>query len=282
MQLKVNSSSLLTACAKWSVVIVLSAAIVSRVIAQQDHQTPKRAEAKKTFESVCASCHGLDGRGGERGPDLVNRAEVTGKSNSELGRILSEGKGASGMPSFGALGPQRIAELVGYLRTLQGAKAETRLPGNPARGKALFFGKGKCSDCHMVSGKGGFFAQELTRFAGRRSADEIRAAIVAPNKDLDPRRGLTTAVLADGSQVTGLARNEDNFSLQLQTAEGKFYLLNKSEIRSQRYEGKSGMPADYGEVLSSAELNDLVSFLLRSAATEKTTTTKGADDDFDE
>ena len=30
-------------------------------------------EAKVAFDNACASCHGLDARGGERGPDLVSR-----------------------------------------------------------------------------------------------------------------------------------------------------------------------------------------------------------------
>jgi putative heme-binding domain-containing protein len=248
----------------------------------QQEKAPDPAEGKKTFEAVCASCHGLDGRGGERGPDLVSRAEVTGKSDAELGRILKEGKTAAGMPSFAGYGAERLAALVSYLRTLQGTNKQAQLPGNAAEGKTLFFGKAKCSDCHMISGRGGFLGQDLTRYGGKRDATDIRAAIINPNKDLDPRRGLVTVVLADSSRVTGLARNEDNFSLQLQTPDGAFHLLKKSAIRTQTYEGKSPMPADYGATLSSAELNDLVSFLLRAASLEKTTKAKDADDDYDE
>lgn len=245
-------------------------------------QTSGPAEANKTFEAVCASCHGLDGRGGERGPDLVSRAEVTGKSDADLGRILKEGKTAAGMPSFAGYGAERLAALVSYLRNLQGANKEVRLPGNPAQGKALFFGKAKCAECHMISGRGGFFGQDLTRYGGKRAAEDIRSAIVNPNKDLDPRRGLVTVVLADSSRVTGLARNEDNFSLQVQSVDGTFHLLKKSQIRNQTYEGKLPMPADYGTALSSTELNDLVSFLLRAASAEPANKVKDDDDDYEE
>ena len=120
----------------------------------------------------------------------------------------------------------------------------------------------------MFSGQGGFFAQDLTSYAARLDADEVRARIVNPDKDLDPRRGLVTVVLADSTSLSGVARNEDNFSLQLQTLDGVFHLLNKSDIRTQTYIGRSAMPSDYGSTLSSAELNDLVGHLLHAAASE--------------
>ena len=220
---------------------------------------------QRTFESVCASCHGLDGRGGERGPDISLRPEVVRKSDAELLRILQEGKTAAGMPSFAAFGSPKLAALVNYLRSLQGRPKETKLPGDPQKGKALFYGKAKCSDCHMVGGQGGFFGQDLTSYALRRSAAEVRGAILNPNKDLDPRRGLITVILSDSTTLLGVARNEDNFSLQLQTADGAFHLLNKSDIRKLTYAGATAMPADYGSSLSALELDDLVSFLLRSS-----------------
>jgi putative heme-binding domain-containing protein len=219
-------------------------------------------EAKAAFESVCASCHGIDARGGERGPDIVSRSEVVRKTDAELLQILTDGKTASGMPSFSSYGPARLSALVAYLRTLQGRSKVLPLPGDPTRGKALFFGKPNCAECHMINGQGGFFGQDLTAYAARMGAGEIRAAVVNPNKDLDPRRGLVTVILADSTALSGTARNEDNFSLQLQTSDGVFHLLNKADIKDLTYTGKSPMPSDYGSTLSSQELNDLVSYLL--------------------
>ena len=171
------------------------------------------------------------------------------------------------MPGFAAYGEDRLRALVGYLRVLQGQTKGEAAPGDAVAGKAVFYGKGKCADCHMVAGKGGFFGGDLTAYAaGGKSVNKIRAAIVSPDKALDPRRGLVTVVRNDGTTISGLARNEDNFSLQLQTADGAFHLLNKADIASQKYEGRSGMPADYGSKLSARQVDDLVSFLMRTAA----------------
>jgi len=241
-----------------------------------------RTEAKRTFESVCASCHGLDAHGGERGPDIASRPDVVGKTDAQLVKIVHDGKTETGMPSFASYSPAKLAALVAYLRKLQGGRKEVPLPGDPARGKDLFFGKAKCAECHLVGGEGGFFAQDLTAYAARMGAEEVRAVIVNPNKGLDPRRGLVTVILADSTSLSGMARNEDNFSLQLQTPDGVFHLLNKSEIRSLTYTGRSPMPSDYGATLSSAELNDLVSYLLRESRSEKTRKSEKHLEDNDE
>src|SRR5262249_51804965 len=95
----------------------------------------RRIEAKTVFESVCASCHGLDARGGERGPDIVSRPDVVHKTDAELVKILADGRAAEGMPSFASYGPARLSALIAYLRTLQGHRKETPLPGDPARGR---------------------------------------------------------------------------------------------------------------------------------------------------
>src|SRR5262245_33239830 len=72
----------------------------------------RQVEAKSTFERVCASCHGLDGRGGERGPDITSRAEAVSKADGDLLKILREGQISKGMPSFAAVGEKRLRELV--------------------------------------------------------------------------------------------------------------------------------------------------------------------------
>ena len=238
--------------------------------------------AKADFENVCAGCHGLDGRGGERGPDIASRREVEQKSDAELAAILKYGKVTAGMPSFAQYGPAHRAALVAYLRVLQGRSKGNALPGDAAAGKTLFFGKAKCSQCHMVAGQGGFLAGDLSGYAVGRNADKIRAAIVAPDQGRDPRRGMVTVIRSDAATLSGVARNEDNFSLQLQTPDGTFHLLNKAEIRELRYEGRSGMPRDYGAALTARELNDLVSFLMRTSASAQVRDAEGQWHDGDD
>jgi cytochrome c oxidase cbb3-type subunit III len=262
----------LAACASLGMIFCLTALAATDLGAQQKlpvapsmAQAGDRGEAKSTYESVCAVCHGLDARGSERGPNLATKPEVLQKSDKELMEILKDGRTAAGMPSFASYPPARLASLVAYLRLLQGQRGSEPLPGDPVLGKALFYGKAKCAECHMIGGEGGFWGQDLTTYAARRSADELRIRILHPGKDSDARRGLVEVTLANSTTLSGVVRNEDNFSLQLQTADGVFHLLSKSDIRSKTYLGRSPMPSDYGSILPTVELNDLVSYLLRTS-----------------
>lgn len=176
------------------------------------------------------------------------------------------------MPSFSHLGESVLRSLVAYLRTLQGNPLEAALPGNPKRGKELFFGKGECSRCHMVRGEGGFFASDLTSYSRGRTREVIHQAIVSPNLDLDPRSRTLVVILPNNRKLEGIARNEDNFSIQLLAQDGTFHLFNKSELKRFTYLNESPMPANYATRLSSAELEDLVNYLYSVAKKE----TKGS------
>jgi cytochrome c oxidase cbb3-type subunit III len=165
------------------------------------------------------------------------------------------------MPSFGFLDLKTRQSLVAYLRALQGATIATKLPGDVQRGREVFFGKGGCASCHMVRGQGGFFASDLSGSARGRSPESVRDSIVAPNRNLDPRRRTVLATLSNGTAVEGIARNEDNFSIQLLSPDGTIHLLSKSALAKLAYRDQSPMPADYGTKLSSSDLDDLVNFL---------------------
>jgi putative heme-binding domain-containing protein len=220
---------------------------------------------KQIFATTCAACHGLDGGGGERGPDISRRREVQHLPDKALVQIVREGVPSSGMPAFGSMGVARIRAVVRYLRSLQGQTGATSLPGDPKHGKALFFGQPGCSQCHTVKGEGGFIGSDLSSYAGTQSTADIRRAVTDPNRNLDPRKRIVVVTTADGQILTGIARNEDNFSLQLQTTDGTLYLLNRPELRSLEYQPRSLMPDDYGSRLSHDELDDLVSYLFSVA-----------------
>ena len=231
----------------------------------------------KIFATTCAGCHGLDGRGGERGPNIVTRPEIRRLSNADIERVIEDGSPSKKMPGFGgSLNDSKIAAIIAYLRSLQGNKTTAAMPGNPDDGISLFFGKAGCAECHMVDGAGGFLGNDLTVYAAGRPASEVREAIANPNKNLDQRDRAVSVATRSGEKFTGLARNEDNFSLQLQTLDGAFHLFMKSDLeRIDRLPG-SPMPADYSKRLSAREMNDLVSFLLRSAQSKESQASHGS------
>jgi putative heme-binding domain-containing protein len=227
------------------------------------------ADGRQVFENRCAGCHGIDGRGGERAPDIATSAKTQPRSDSALAQIINNGIPAAGMPAFSTLDASTSRALVKYLRFLQGKTVSAALPGNPQNGKAIFFGRARCSECHLAAGAGGFIASDLSSYGRSRPIEEIRDAIVKPNQPSNAPRGTVTIATRAGQNLTGVLRNEDNFSLQLQSLDGMFHLLMKSDIATINRDPNSLMPANYGSTLSASELNDLVSFLMSVAQHDK-------------
>ena len=227
-------------------------------------RTPPASRGQRVFASNCSGCHGLDGTGSQRAPNIVSNPQVQKLSADEIFRIVSEGVPGTGMPAFKHLGKASITATVAYVRDLQGKKGPARLPGDPKNGEAVFFGAGQCSSCHMIGGRGGFIGPDLSSYGQTHSADAIRAAITNP-ATRDRAAGMATAVTASGQRYEGIIRNEDNFSLQLQSTDGVFHFISKSDLKTIDRAQGSMMPSDYGSKLSDAQLNDLISYLLKAA-----------------
>ena len=234
-------------------------------------------EGKAIFESACAGCHGLDGRGGERGPDIANRQPVVQLSDGQIHEILRGGRPAAGMPPFAALGETKLNAVLAYLRSLQGRGAKVVPPGDPQKGKVLFFGSARCSECHMVGGIGGFLGRDLTLYGANLSPKEIHSNIVNPGESTGRSNKTAVISMRDSQTLSGVIRNEDNFSVQLQSFDGSFHLLKKSDVNKLGFLPDPIMPNDYGKTLSAAEIDDLVSYLLIAA--RATTNAKGNPDD---
>lgn len=225
---------------------------------------------RRVFSSACAGCHGLDGRGGERAPDLA-APKVRRLSNRELLAVISNGVPGTAMPAFHALAPQELRALVAYLRDLQGAKPAAAVSGDPRRGETLFFGKARCSACHMINGKGGFIASDLSAYGRSHSPQEILHRILTPQNDDRERDNVAVVTTNDGRKIRGVVRNEDNFSLQLQSLDGVFHLLTKSELKNVEYEAEPLMPGNYGSLLTRKELDDIVRYLTERAGSANST-----------
>ena len=241
--------------------------------ASEESRPAKLVPGRQDFESRCSGCHGLDGRGGERGPNISTNPAVQRLADREIFRIVHDGIPTKGMPSFDFLAANEIKLLVNYLRFLGSRSPQKPLRGNPARGKELFFGKAECGSCHLIGGKGGFLGPDLTAYGGSRAPDEVRQGILNPGRS---RQQVVEVVTRSGERFSGIVRNEDNFSLQLLGTDGHFHLLMKSEVEHLTCKPEPAMPADYGQRLSSSELDDLVSYLAQSARASEAPTQTGA------
>ena len=266
-----------------AVVLCFAALSATAANSQTPPQKPQHAAAlvpgKQTFASTCAGCHGLDGRGGERAPNIVENSRVQRLSDPEIGSIIENGIPQAGMPAFGSLGDSQIKAVIAYLRTLQGANHSAKPPGDANRGEILFFGKAHCSGCHMVAGKGGFIASDLSAYAGTHGLDQTRSAITTPA--LRGSRSVRTATVTTraGERYVGRIRNEDNFSLQLQAFDGAFHFFSKSDLQTLEFSPQPLMPTEYGSILSSNELDDLISYLASVANLNRAATPAKANEE---
>jgi cytochrome c oxidase cbb3-type subunit III len=259
-----RSKVLRRACKLAISVLLASCALGWSQSAPHANKTASVDRGKQIFSSACAQCHGLDGRGSERAPNIADRPTIQRLSDSQIFQIIQNGVPGTGMPAFHSFDNSQIRALVAHLRTLQGKNKTVALPGNPEQGKTLFFGKAGCSQCHMVAGDGGFIASDLSDYARIHEADQIRTAIVNPASNGQQAR-LVTVTLHNGEKYSGRVRDEDNFSVQLQSLDGTFYFLSKSEIDKMQTDAQSLMPSDYSTQLNAHELNDVISYLIRAA-----------------
>ena len=176
-------------------------------------------------------------------------ARVRKLSDEALFNVIHEGIPQAGMPGFSDMGKEddrRGHCLFAFLA--RQVPADARVTGRTqSEAGNLFFGKAGCSACHRSRARQ-FIAEDLTGFARDHEVGEIREAILKPAGG-PPEAA--TAVARDGRKFSGMIRNEDNASLQLQDGDGRFYLLMKSSLVSVQRKTGDPMPVDYGQRLSS-------------------------------
>jgi cytochrome c oxidase cbb3-type subunit III len=221
-------------------------------------ETPNATAGKKLFELHCTGCHGIEGRGGGRGPNL-NRVRLEHASDDAALKSLIEDGIRPEMPGAWYLSEKDLANVVAYVRSLGTIPAEP-VPGDATQGSRVY-AKGGCANCHMVAGEGTGLGPELTEVGARRSAAYLRECLVKPSAKLPEGFLWVEATLASGETLRGIRVNEDTFSIQIKDSSGGFHSLRKQELKELRkLRDKTPMPS-YERIFSAAELQDLVAYL---------------------
>lgn len=238
-------------------------------------------QGRTLYGQACTACHGANGGAGEIGPAIVLSTATNLRGESDDAAILDivrQGIPGTPMPAFaGKLTDDDILKLGAYIHSLRGTAIDSPLPGDPAYGEAVFWGKGQCGDCHMVSGRGGVLGPDLTNIASVRKSAAIIDALTKPQHHIVGDGGVHMPLLppmdtydpvhvvtASGRIIDGVLLNQDGYSLQIMGTDNKLHLLDRAGLREVTIKsGSSMMPTDYDKRLSPDEFRNLLAFLTR-------------------
>jgi putative membrane-bound dehydrogenase-like protein len=132
--------------------------------------------------------------------------------------------------------------------------------GDVASGAKIFFGKGACSSCHAVAGKGAIFGPDLTNIGQIRSNHDILEAILYPSASF-AREYETTKITTKTATYVGVLKDQLSDAIIISTGPGLQVRIPRSEIILIEPISISMMPVGLGDQLTPVELSNLMAYL---------------------
>jgi putative heme-binding domain-containing protein len=215
------------------------------------------ARGSLLYTAQCAHCHG---RFGEEisGVDLRRGLFRRSRSDEDIAQVITRGT-PGGMPPF-KLDAAELTGIVAFIRAGFDTSASVKV-GDAARGRAIFQGKGECSTCHRVEGRGPRSAPDLSDIGLSRAAVVLERTVRDPTSSLLPINRPVRVVTADGRTIRGRRLNEDTHTVQIIDDRERLLSLAKKDLRSFEVAKESAMPA-YAGRLTGEEIADVVGYLL--------------------
>ena len=235
-------------------------------------------DGEQIYNQHCTACLGVNGGSGEIGPAILSDTEgLRGQlSDGEIVDVTRAGVPGTVMPAWtGRLADDDILKIGAYLHSLRGTAIDNPLPGDVAHGQEIFFGKGQCSSCHMMNGKGALKGPDLTNIAAERKSPQIVDDLTKAQHKIygdggAHLRALPTMdtydpvhiVLKTGKPLDGVLLNQDSYSVQMIGYDNELHLLDRADIKTVT-KNPALMPTDYDKRLTKDEFTDLMAFLSR-------------------
>jgi putative heme-binding domain-containing protein len=163
------------------------------------------------------------------------------------------------MPPGNYSDAQAVA-IVEYLRSLV-STPPALVPGDPARGKAIFEGKGACLGCHRVAGRGARTGPDLSDIGQIRRAADLERSLLDPGAEVLPANRMYRVVTRDGTPTSGRLLNHDSFAVLLIDAREQLRSFDKASLREHAFVDESAMPS-YRDKLTGEELTDVIRYLV--------------------
>jgi PQQ-dependent dehydrogenase (methanol/ethanol family) len=163
------------------------------------------------------------------------------------------------MPAF-PLPESQLQALARFVRSLNASAYEASPAGDVNAGEQFFFGKGQCSTCHMVRGRGRANGPDLSNIGRELTLPELELALKDPGARIAEGWAVVDAHMRDGSVLRGFARKQGRHDLHLQTLDGRLRSLSDADYGEVSREKPSLMPP---LAATPGEYRDLLAYLSR-------------------
>jgi putative heme-binding domain-containing protein len=157
--------------------------------------------------------------------------------------------------------------VVAFIRAGLDVNGAAAAAGDARRGRIVFEGTGNCLSCHRVHDQGNYAGPDLTDIGGARTPEAIQRSLLDPTGSMRPINRPVRAVTRDGRVVAGRRVNEDTYTVQLVTDQGRLVSFQKTDLREWSVGLASPMPS-YKDSLHAGELADLVAYLVSLKASQ--------------
>ncbi len=137
------------------------------------------------------------------------------------------------------------------------AQIETLIADRAAGGEVF---TRHCAACHQLRGAGSVIGPQLDG-ALSRSTTRLIEDIASPDRNVDEAFRTTSLLLDDGRVVVGMIQSENESSITLADAAGKTVVVESDAVQTRVESGRSLMPGNFTEVLTAADLANLLAYL---------------------
>ena len=153
--------------------------------------------------------------------------------------------------------PERRKQLDDLIR--ERVESFTKAKPETAKGAEIF--RQHCAACHQINREGGLIGPQLDGI-GSRGVERLCQDILDPNRNVDAHFYLTQFKLTDGSEMSGFVIAERGELLQIRDAAGQMQRITKSQVETRETLPLSLMPAAFEQLISEAQLQQLLAWLL--------------------
>ncbi|MCC6793922.1 MAG: HEAT repeat domain-containing protein [Candidatus Hydrogenedentes bacterium] len=137
------------------------------------------------------------------------------------------------------------------------------LPGDPARGKDVFYNpdRAQCYRCHVINGEGKNVGPDLSKIGQKASKENLFDSILNPSAAIAPEYKVWILSSFEEGTLSGFLKTDTAETVELMDSAGVTARLDPKDILERTESTASLMPTGLSSALTAQELADVVAFL---------------------